>query len=96
MNRFSRIFLSLLLLPLLGPGQAYADATQDLRRFFDEISSYSAGFEQVVYDEGGKEIDRSTGRLWIERPGRFRWEYSQPSEQIIVGTGESISLPPSS
>lgn len=78
------------MLPLLGLGQASADATQDLRRFFNEINSYSASFEQVVYDESGKEIDRSTGRLWIERPGRFRWEYSQPSEQIIVGTGDSI------
>ena len=69
---------------------AHADATQDLQHFFSDIKSYSASFEQVVMDENQDVLDESAGVFWIERPGRFRWEYTTPSEQIIVGTGDAV------
>ena len=69
---------------------AYADATKDLQHFFSDIKSYSASFEQVVLDENQGILDQSVGSFWIERPGRFRWEYKTPSEQVIVGTGDEI------
>lgn len=90
MTRLRRTLTRTALWLALGMTNAFADATEDLKRFFSETSSYTAEFEQVVVDETGAEIDRSEGMFWIERPGRFRWEYSRPSEQIIVGTGESI------
>ena len=90
MTRLRRTLTRTALWLALGMTNAFADATEDLKRFFSETSSYTAEFEQVVVDETGAEIDRSGGMFWIERPGRFRWEYSRPSEQIIVGTGESI------
>jgi outer membrane lipoprotein carrier protein len=69
---------------------AHATATQDLHRFFNKVQSYSAHFDQVVLDEAMNPIQESTGSLWIERPGKFRWHYSVPYEQHIVSDGKQV------
>lgn len=61
-----------------------------LDHFFNDVKTYSARFEQVVLDEARQPVQRSNGRLWIERPGRFRWDYAQPYEQHIVGDGKKV------
>jgi outer membrane lipoprotein carrier protein len=69
---------------------AQAAATQDLQRFFNKVQRYSARFDQVTLDEAMNPIQESSGNLWIERPGKFRWNYTVPYEQIIVGDGKQV------
>jgi len=69
---------------------AQATATQDLQRFFNQVQSYSARFDQVTLDEAMNPIQESSGSLWIERPGKFRWNYTVPYEQHIVGDGKQV------
>lgn len=61
-----------------------------LRRFFADVNRYTARFDQVVLDETGETIQESKGRLWIERPDKFRWDYDTPYKQEIVGDGERL------
>jgi outer membrane lipoprotein carrier protein len=87
--------LGLLLLAwvtLVGQGLAKpkADVDESLRRFFREVKSFEARFDQTVLDEGHQIVQESAGTLWIERPDRFRWEYELPYRQLIVGDGERI------
>lgn len=67
-----------------------ASATKSLDRFFQQVSTYYAKFNQVVLDEALNPVQESSGELWIQRPGQFRWHYHQPYEQLIVGTGKEI------
>jgi outer membrane lipoprotein carrier protein len=67
-----------------------AAATQDLQRFFNKVQRYSARFDQVTLDEAMNPIQESSGSLWIERPGKFRWNYTVPYEQLIVGDGKQV------
>lgn len=69
---------------------AHATATQDLQRFFNQVQRYSARFDQVTLDEAMSPIQESSGNLWIERPGKFRWNYTVPYEQHIVGDGKEV------
>jgi len=69
---------------------AQAAATQDLQRFFSKVQRYSARFDQVTLDEGMNPIQESSGNLWIERPGKFRWNYTVPYEQHIVADGKKV------
>lgn len=69
---------------------AQAAAPQDLQRFFNQVQRYSARFDQVVLDEAMNPIQESSGNLWIERPGKFRWDYSAPYVQNIVGDGKQV------
>ena len=67
-----------------------ADPTASLRRFFSEVHSYQARFNQVVLDEGLNIVQESSGTLWISRPNRFRWDYDLPFKQQIVADGTRI------
>ena len=66
-----------------------ADALDSARRFFNDVRSYSAQFQQTVWDESKRPIQESTGRLWLERPNKFRWNYDRPPQQI-VSDGERV------
>lgn len=52
---------------------------------------FSADFEQVLsYAEGGER--KYEGQLYILRPGKFRWHYIKPYEQLYVSNGDGIWL----
>jgi outer membrane lipoprotein carrier protein len=61
-----------------------------LRRFFKDVNSFSARFNQVVLDERNEPIQESSGTLWIERPNKFRWDYEKPYAQQIVADGKRL------
>ena len=48
----------------------------------EEIDTMTARFEQV--SPSGHE---TTGTLSLDRPGRLRFDYDQPSDQLVVATG---------
>jgi len=67
-----------------------ATAVDYLQRFFDEITTFGANFDQVVLDEDLQIVEETNGQMWITRPGKFRWDYAKPAEQRIIGDGERI------
>ena len=76
---------------------ARADGLQDLETFLREIKSAQASFTQVVTapQRAGETAVRrktSSGRFEFLRPGRFRFEYTQPFAQIIVADGQTLWL----
>ncbi|BAU48551.1 membrane protein [Sulfurifustis variabilis] len=88
-----RLLLAAALAGFIGPLVAATEAPgaiQSLNRFFNEVKSYTAAFHQDLLDETGKPVQESTGRLWIERPNKFRWNYDKPYKQQIVGDGGKI------
>lgn len=86
-----RIFIvSWFALILCGASFPAAANTANLNYFFQDVRTYSARFQQVVLDENRRPVQESSGTLWIERPGKFRWDYGQPSNQQIVGDGKKL------
>ncbi len=75
---------------IVAASAAQASATQDLNRFFQKVQRYSAQFQQVVLDEALNPIQESSGTLLIDRPGKFRWEYTTPYNQQIIGDGKQV------
>jgi len=55
--------------------------------FVDDVITFEGRFEQALLDANREVIERSTGTLEIERPGRFRWSYEEPYEQWLVADG---------
>lgn len=58
-----------------------------LHYFFSEVHSFESRFGQVILDESLIELDSGQGRVWVQRPGLFRWSYELPDRQEIVGDG---------
>jgi len=69
---------------------AHAAATDKLRTFIAATHSAQANFIQEVQDKNGKRIQSASGTMQFERPGKFRWEYRKPYEQLIVGDGKKF------
>lgn len=84
------IILTFGLSPLIANVAAAGDGADSLKRFFYDVRTFAASFDQVVLDEGLNRIEESGGRMLIKRPGRFRWDYDPPLEQTIVSDGKKI------
>lgn len=80
------LFLSLCLLS----GQALAGGVDALKSFIGDTRTAKASFVQTVIDQNGKTRQKSEGTLTFSRPGKFRWVYQKPYEQLIVGDGSKL------
>ena len=53
------------------------------------VQGFTCRFEQsVVFSDGSSQ--QYSGTLAVLKPGRFRWHYSKPYEQLYVGNGKRI------
>lgn len=77
-----------ILLSLFLPLSACAGGIDKLKEFIASTHSAQADFTQVVLDQNGKRIQSASGVMQFQRPGKFRWTYQKPYEQVIVGDGE--------
>jgi outer membrane lipoprotein carrier protein len=80
----------LLLALLLAPQAGMADSIDALKAILRETLTARARFAQTVLDKDMKLLQQSTGNMAFARPGRFRWEYEKPYEQLIVGDGSRL------
>jgi outer membrane lipoprotein carrier protein len=67
-----------------------AGSIEKLKAFVAQTQSARASFSQQVLDKNGKTVQSANGRVAFLRPGKFRWEYLKPYEQLIVGDGEKL------
>ncbi|MCW5622993.1 MAG: outer membrane lipoprotein chaperone LolA [Burkholderiales bacterium] len=68
----------------------HAGSIEKLQAFVAQTQSARANFTQNVLDEAGKSVQSAQGQLSFFRPGKFRWEYRKPYEQLIIGDGERL------
>jgi outer membrane lipoprotein carrier protein len=80
----------LLLAALLGPAAARASPASDVEKYLNGLASWSADFTQTIDDGHGNVLRSAAGRLYLQRPGKFRWDYAEPSEQLILADGKQI------
>jgi len=74
------------------PASAHAGAIEKLKTFIAATHSAQANFTQEVLDQNGKRIQGASGVMQFQRPGKFRWSYQKPYEQLIVGDGAKFWL----
>ncbi|HET7098324.1 MAG TPA: outer membrane lipoprotein chaperone LolA [Casimicrobiaceae bacterium] len=85
------VVAALATLALAAASAARADAIGQLRAFHTTTKSGKVAFRQVVIGKAQQGQQReSTGTFAFQRPGKFRWAYEKPFEQLIVGDGEKL------
>jgi outer membrane lipoprotein carrier protein len=87
---FRKIFVCLLMLAAMAPVRAEDAPVQRLRNFLARAHTLQAEFAQVLVDENGNPGKRSSGMFYLERPGKFRWDYQKPYHQEIVSNGGKV------
>jgi outer membrane lipoprotein carrier protein len=88
-NKMKKYFV---LLYLMLPLAAHAGAVEKLKTFIAATHSAQANFTQEVLDQNGKRIQSASGIMQFQRPGKFRWSYQKPYEQLIIGDGAKFWL----
>jgi outer membrane lipoprotein carrier protein len=58
--------------------------------FVNDVQTMSGRFEQQLIDADDLVVDESSGTIEIQKPGRFRWTYLEPYEQILVADGLNV------
>ncbi len=81
---------TLLILMCLLPGLASAAGIDALKTFLNQTQTVRARFAQMVLDKNLKPLQQAQGVMQFSRPGKFRWDYQKPYEQVIVGDGVKL------
>lgn len=69
-----------------------AAADNQVEAYFRDLRSLSAWFVQSVRDEKGDVIQVSSGKMYMQKPRKFRWDYAEPYVQTIVADGKRVWL----
>ena len=81
-----------LMLALVASAPAQAGAVAALREFLSQTKTARGEFTQQVTRGAAPAAPASSGTFFFERPGRFRWTYVKPYEQVLVADGERLFL----
>lgn len=68
---------------------AHISASTQLSQLLSSFSTYQSQFTQQTY-AGGHSLQQAKGRVWIARPGKFRWQIMSPSQQLIIVNGKTV------
>lgn len=67
-----------------GPGRV------QLEQFSRGLETLHARFDQRVISSDGAVEDGSSGEVWLQRPGLFRWEYGGDYPERVIADGKNI------
>ncbi len=80
------VILSFLLINMHETAYSVEQPGQKLQAFLKASKSLTADFKQVLINESGNPYQTSYGIFYLQRPGKFRWDYQKPFQQQIVST----------
>jgi len=67
-----------------------ASGLDQLHAFLNDTKTSKGTFKQSVASKTRPAPQNSTGTFAFARPGKFRWTYDKPFEQVIVGDGTRV------
>jgi outer membrane lipoprotein carrier protein len=83
-----RLLLAVFLFSVVDVAQAAA--IERFKAFAKGTQTARGSFEQKVYDRDRRLSQESKGSFAFQRPGKFRWVYDKPVDQVIVGDGDRV------
>jgi len=70
--------------------KADGDVLERLRAFTMDLKSFTADFEQSLYNADSDLLKNDIGTLQLKRPGKFIWRYAGEGGQEFISDGKSI------
>ena len=87
MNIRSALLAPTLILALAFPAMADKIPLNDLSAYLNSLTTAEADFTQVNADGS-----IATGKLFIKRPGRARFEYAPPDKSLVLAGGGQVAI----
>jgi outer membrane lipoprotein carrier protein len=92
-GRVLQVVVTAALLALNGLALAAPSGEARLKDYLKGLNTLTSEFHQYTLSADGGRMIESEGTLYLQRPGRFRWEYRAPMEQVIVADGDRVWAP---
>jgi outer membrane lipoprotein carrier protein len=73
-----------------GETPAAPSAEAKVERYLANLSTWSADFDQTIEDGSGKTLRSASGHMYLQRPGKFRWDYQKPAQQLVLADGKKL------
>jgi outer membrane lipoprotein carrier protein len=71
---------------------APAAGAERLQLYLEGLRTLRAEFAQTTVSADGRSKLEAQGTFYLQRPGKFRWVYRKPAEQVIVADGSRVWL----
>ena len=68
-----------------------AEAVDKVQKFYASVNQVTALFRQTVTYSTFGTTKESNGKLWIQKPGKMRWDYSEKKKEVVVVKKSFIS-----
>ncbi len=83
---------NLLIVSVLFSVNVFADekAVQRVEGYLSNVQSLEGEFQETIVDDASNLVDEARGKLYLQRPGQFRWDYSEPYLQSVVSNGKKV------
>jgi outer membrane lipoprotein carrier protein len=81
------------LILLLSVFSTVVSAESPVKELQDKLSSFHsmrANFQQTLYGDKREAARKSSGKVSILRPGKFRWDTQSPNEQVLIADGKTL------
>jgi outer membrane lipoprotein carrier protein len=83
------IKISLLALSLVAPasaafGERLDEILSEMEKAGEQLETLSADFQQTDFDAILEDEAVSSGKLYLELPGKVRWEHVEPAPKVLV------------
>ena len=73
------------------PSPTFAQSAEKrLNDALGNLDNLTADFKQTVLDDNKQIVQRSSGKVAIQRPGKFSWIYTTPYQQQIIADGKEL------
>lgn len=72
------------------PPEAAVSADNQLKAFLADLKTFTAEFEQTLFNESAEELESSAGVVSMMRPGKFHWVYTHPYTQYLISDGDNL------
>lgn len=87
MTPLRSLLAPLFLLAFSGPALAEKIPLEALSAYLNSLTTAETGFTQTNADGS-----TSTGRIYIKRPGRIRFEYAPPERTLVLASAGAVAI----
>jgi len=89
--RFTRLWIALLALPVWAADAKLAATLAGVESRYNRAKTLQVLFQED-YTPPGRPRRTESGTLWLRKPGRMRWDYTQPKGKLFISDGKTLWL----
>ncbi len=85
-------WFALIVSPALAASPKARELAAKIQAYYENTHNFVAEFEQEVHWRRAEQVRLSKGRVYLQKPGLMRWEYTWPERLLIVADGLNVYI----